>query len=90
MQLLWSASGHKKYSKFMAMSGTASDKVAPIPIQTNVDVDHHHPDVEPITPFNFEPDAKPAPIIRSRSQAQENELMQWHVRLDHLPFNKIK
>ena len=44
-------------------------------------------DMDPITPFNFEPNVSTRIEDVKRDN---NEIMKWHIKLNHLPFSKLK
>ena len=76
----------------MAMSGTA-DNIDCIrndgesSIQ-DISIEDSTSGIDPITPFNFDSDSPPTLI--SDAKRHTNEIMQWHIRLNHLPFSKLR
>ena len=88
--IICSVPGYSKYSKFMAMSGTADNidcirNYGETSIQ-DISIEDGTPVMDPITPFNFEFNSPPTQI--SDAKRHNNEIMQWHIRLNHLPFSK--
>jgi len=45
-------------------------------------------DMDPITPFNFKPNI---PVTRiGDAKRDNNKIMKCHIKLNHLPFSKVK
>jgi len=76
----------------MAMSGTA-DSIERIrnngetSIQDIV-IEDGTSGMDPISLFNFDLDSPPTLI--SNAKRNNDEIMQWHIRLNHLPFSKLR
>jgi len=90
--IIWSTPGYSRYSEFMAMSGTADNIEC---IRNNgetsiqdISIKDGTSGIDPITPFNFDFDSPPTLI--SDAKRNNNEIMQWHIRLNHLPFRKLR
>ena len=87
--IIWSVPGYSKHSKFMSLSGTVdntnstrNDRETPT---QDITIKNDNSDMEPITPFNFESNHSSAHI--SDLEGRNNNIMQWHIRLNHLPFS---